>query len=121
MSRRSTCSCRASGLSRMSRSRASALLAAAALAAAPGSALADDPAPPTGEPTELPVLDLQMTVASLDGSIATTESEHEVRFTLPADVLFAFDKALLEPAARSRLEQGATRIDKDGAQRVRVE
>jgi OmpA-OmpF porin, OOP family len=108
----------------MSRSRASyaALAAAVTLAAvtAPTAAAQDD-SEPTGQAPELGVLDLTLTVVSLDGSLATAESEKEVKLTLAADVLFAFDKASLEPAARARIDEASARIRKDAPNQIRVE
>jgi outer membrane protein OmpA-like peptidoglycan-associated protein len=100
----------------MSRSRARrcALAAAALIAAtaAPASAR---------EQTQLPVLDLQLTVVSLDGSVAATESKTKVEVTLAADVLFAFDKASLAPAARGKLGDVLARIRRDKPAKVVVE
>lgn len=109
----------------MSRSPASrtALLAAAVTATlAAGTAV-----PSTGAAQEAPVLDLELpvqdlvlTVVSLDGSIAEAEVDRDVRITLAADVLFAFDRATLAARARPRLEQARKRIADEGPARVRV-
>jgi outer membrane protein OmpA-like peptidoglycan-associated protein len=105
-------------LARLAASLAVAVTLAAVTAA---TAAAQDPAEPKGEPSELGVLDLTLTVVSLDGSLTTAESEKEVKLTLAADVLFAFDKASLEPAARSRLDEVTARIRKDAPGQIRVE
>jgi outer membrane protein OmpA-like peptidoglycan-associated protein len=77
------------------------VLAALAVAApAHGQSAADAPQ----------VLDLVLTVVSLDGSVKTDESVDKVEVTLGADVLFDFDEASLKPAARSRLAEAAERI-----------
>lgn len=69
---------------------------------------------------ELPVQDLVLTVESLDGSIAEAEIDRDVRITLAADVLFAFDRATLTSRADPRLRQARTRIEQERPARVRV-
>ena len=104
----------------MSRSRASAagLLAAAALAAGPGGAAAQE-----GRvlDIELPVLDLSYETSSLDNSLKTEESTDRVRVTLAADVLFRFNRASLSPRARSRIDEVAARIEAAEPGTVRVD
>jgi OOP family OmpA-OmpF porin len=85
-------------------------------------ALAIGVAGPAARGQEHPkVLDIRLTVISLDGSVSTTESERQVAVTLAADVLFAFDKASLTARARGRIGEVAARIRKSKARQVRVE
>jgi outer membrane protein OmpA-like peptidoglycan-associated protein len=104
-----------------SRARSVALAAAVATAATAPVAAAQEDIQPQGQPIDLPVLDIKLTVVSLDGSLSTTETEREVEVTLAADVLFAFDKASLAPAARGRIREAAARIRKDEPAKVAVE
>jgi OmpA-OmpF porin, OOP family len=83
-------------------------------------ALAIVAAPATAAEVRPQVLDIRLTVISLDGSVSTTESERRVEVTLAADVLFAFDKASLTSRARGRIGEVAARIRKGRAARVRV-
>jgi OOP family OmpA-OmpF porin len=92
----------------------------AGLAALAGAAVAVLPAPAIGkEHTE--VLDLVLTVVSLDGAMSTDESADEVAVTFSADVLFTFDNASLRPTARSRIAEAAARIDKEKPARVEID
>jgi outer membrane protein OmpA-like peptidoglycan-associated protein len=103
----------------MCRSRSSraalAVLAAAALATAATPATAQD----EGELAPQ-VLDLEFTVVSLDGSVATAESEEKIEVTLGSDVLFAFGDASLLPAARQRLGEAAAAVREAEAETVRI-
>lgn len=54
-----------------------------------------------------PVVDLSLTVSSIDGSIKETSTDDQRKVTLASDVLFAFDKATLSDKARSRLKETA--------------
>jgi outer membrane protein OmpA-like peptidoglycan-associated protein len=99
----------------MSRSHRRAGLAASALLAAFAlgvPAAAQKPGPPQ----ELPVLDLELPVASLDRSV----SETDTRVTLAADVLFSFNSAHLAGRAGSRIDQAAAAIRKAPPGAVRV-
>jgi outer membrane protein OmpA-like peptidoglycan-associated protein len=58
----------------------------------------------------LTVRDLDLTVSSLDNSVQRTDSSSRVRFRLAADVLFAFNRARLEPAATARIDQAVAAI-----------
>jgi OmpA-OmpF porin, OOP family len=101
----------------MFRSRASLVALVAALATAvPAAAQGQSD---TGD-VHPQVLDLVFTVVSLDGSVSTNESAHEVEVTLGADVLFDFDKASLKPAARSRIKEAVAQIRKSEPSRVEV-
>jgi outer membrane protein OmpA-like peptidoglycan-associated protein len=97
-----------------SRSRfATGLAAAGALAGLPAAADAQVeglPAESEVRDLTLPVLDLDLEVASLDRSVRRVEGREGVRVTLSADVLFRFDRADLSPRARRRLAQAAEEI-----------
>lgn len=69
----------------------------------------------------LPVQDLTLATASLDGSIASAESERHVEVTLDADVLFGFDRASLTASAHDRLRQVAGRVRTADPPRVHVD
>jgi OmpA-OmpF porin, OOP family len=56
------------------------------------------------------VLDLRVGTADLDGAVSTTRTGTVARVTLDADVLFAFDRADLDPAAQGRLDDTATAL-----------
>jgi outer membrane protein OmpA-like peptidoglycan-associated protein len=58
----------------------------------------------------LPVLDLTLTIASADRSLSDEQTATQESVTLAADVLFAFDKADLTPAAQATITQAAQRI-----------
>lgn len=59
---------------------------------------------------DAPVLDLTLTVASTDRSLSDEQTATQERVILAADVLFAFDKADLTPAAQATIAQAAQRI-----------
>lgn len=108
--------------SRLSRTGAAVVaVTAAALAVIPAAAGAqtETESPDAAvAPTEL---DIVLTVESLDGSLATAESDEEVKVTLGADVLFAFDSASLKPAAAVRISEAAALVGERGAGRVLVD
>lgn len=58
---------------------------------------------PGGLDIRAPVLDLQIGTSDLDGTVSTSRTGNVARVTLDADVLFAFDRADLSPAAGGRL------------------
>ena len=66
------------------------------------------------------VLDLQVTVAALNGSTAETESADEVDVTLAADVFFASGEATLQPPAVQVLRDVAAQLREDAEGTVRV-
>jgi outer membrane protein OmpA-like peptidoglycan-associated protein len=66
------------------------------------------------------VVDIEVTVSSLDDSVRETEAGPEVRFRLAADVLFAFDSARLDAGARNRLDQVSARLRREQPRRVRI-
>ncbi|WNM40494.1 OmpA family protein [Micromonospora halotolerans] len=127
----------------MSRSaeRAAALAAVVALVVPAGPALAAAPASPPPEPVVVPgpslpagavvrapVLDLDAPAQDIlvpvedltDGSI-TAESRSRVELTLAADVLFAFGRAELSPAARTRLAGIAEQVRAQARGTVRID
>ena len=59
--------------------------------------------------------------AALDALKAETTKKGELRINLPADVLFAFDKANIRPQAAKALRQVALVIRSRGARKVRIE
>ncbi|MEU3455433.1 OmpA family protein [Micromonospora sp. NPDC006766] len=68
-----------------------------------------------------PALDILVPVEDLtDGSI-TAESRSRVELTLAADVLFAFGKADLTPAARARLVEIAEQLRAEAKGNVRID
>lgn len=58
---------------------------------------------PGGIDIRAPVVDLDVTTADLDDAVTTSRTGTVARVTLDADVLFAFDRADLDPAAAGRL------------------
>jgi outer membrane protein OmpA-like peptidoglycan-associated protein len=54
-----------------------------------------------------PVVGLQLPVSSLDGSLTNVTGGPRQKIIVAADVLFAFDKATLTPAAKSRIDEAA--------------
>jgi outer membrane protein OmpA-like peptidoglycan-associated protein len=95
----------------MSRSRISALAAAALIAALPATALAQEiDIEDRNTDLVLPVVDLTLETSSLDRSVSAEESTKEVKVTLAADVLFRFDRASLTGRARTRIAEAAERI-----------
>ena len=70
---------------------------------------------------ELPVVDLDLETASLDRSVRRVERDGDVRVTLAADVLFAFNSARLTRRARSRIAEAAREIRRAEPDTVSVE
>lgn len=105
---------------RSSRRAAIALATAAALVGAPAGAAAQGGTAEVSQ-LDLPVVDLELPVASLDGSLSRVETGDEVRLTLEADVLFAFNSARLGSEARRGVEEAAREIDGIDPERVAVE
>jgi outer membrane protein OmpA-like peptidoglycan-associated protein len=93
----------------------SASLAAAFLAVAATPAAAQE-----ARDVHTRVVDIEVTVSSLDDSVRETETGPEVRFRLAADVLFAFDSARLDAGAMTRLDQVSARLRREEPARVRV-
>ena len=56
------------------------------------------------------ISDLVLSVESLDGSFGVQDQGSSTTVTVAADVLFAFDKATLTPAAQARLEELAVQM-----------
>lgn len=69
----------------------------------------------------LPVSDLRLETASLDGSVRRLESRTSVRVTLAADVVFPFGSARLTGKARSRIAEVAGEIRRERPDRVAIE
>jgi outer membrane protein OmpA-like peptidoglycan-associated protein len=104
-----------------SSSRAAALAGAAAtLVALPAGAAAQSVTAPVSDLT-LPVVDMQLPTASLDGDLRRVETEGEIRLTLDAGVLFAFDEARLSGEARQGVEAVAREIGQTDPETVTVE
>lgn len=83
---------------------------------------ADSPATAEISELTLPVLDLQLETASLDGNVRRVETRDEVRLRLAADVLFRFDSARLSPRAQRRLATVADELRRvEAGTVVRVE
>lgn len=99
-------------MSRSRRGGALALATVVALAGGPADATRAAGTATTAQVSDLtlPVLDLELETTSLDGAFRRVESRRDVRLTLSADVLFAFDSARLSPRARSRLAAAAREI-----------
>jgi outer membrane protein OmpA-like peptidoglycan-associated protein len=73
---------------------------------------------------KLKVLDLVFRVEDVGGAVAdlqVKETDTEVRIELAADVLFAFDKATLQPAAEVALTKAAAIVRDRGKGSVRIE
>jgi outer membrane protein OmpA-like peptidoglycan-associated protein len=100
------------------RSEGAALAGAALLALATAPALAQDD--PGVLDLTLPVQDLTLESARLDGSLSTAESNERVEVTLAADVLFRFDSASLSRGAQSRIDEAVERITENEPRVVRV-
>jgi outer membrane protein OmpA-like peptidoglycan-associated protein len=98
------------------RSEGAALGGAALLALATAPALAQDGV----LDLTLPVQDLTLESARLDGSLSTAESNKRVEVTLAADVLFRFDSASLSRRAQSRIDEAAEKIAENEPDVVRV-
>ncbi|MGP3950875.1 OmpA family protein [Streptomyces sp. 7N604] len=115
-------------------------IALALVAVAGPSALAEDPTPsPTSVATtevdtndpglRLPdgatlappkVLEIKQIVGDEGGQETREDSNSDVKFTLPAGILFSKDSAKLSSAANSRIKQLAEEIKKQDAKKVRV-
>lgn len=87
-----------------------AVLAGAAMAGQATTAASQSPTTAEVRDLTLPVLDLQLATSSLDGSVRRVEGKDDVRLTLSADVLFAFNRARLTPRAQQRIEQVADEL-----------
>jgi outer membrane protein OmpA-like peptidoglycan-associated protein len=103
----------------MSRSP-SVLLAVAALAAAALAATASAQGPIAGSDATYPVLDLELPIQSLDRSVTKADRSRDVKLTLAADVLFAFNSAKLGAKAGPRIDQAVAEIKKSGTRSVQV-
>ncbi|MFC6017695.1 OmpA family protein [Plantactinospora solaniradicis] len=116
------------------------LLAGCVLVAEPAVARAEPTAPvpvttivpgprvAPGESVTAPVVDLEtptreiyLQTGDLDGVSREAESSDRIELVLAADVLFAFGKADLSPAARDRLAQVAERLRVQARGTVRID
>ncbi|MET7704800.1 OmpA family protein [Micromonospora sp. NPDC005413] len=95
------------------------------------------PPPPTvvpgpqivsGEQVSAPIVDIQGPVQDIfllteepDGTSMQAESSRRIELTLAADVLFAFGKADLSPAARARLDEIAGRLRSQAKGKVQID
>ncbi|MEN3609140.1 OmpA family protein [Plantactinospora sp. ZYX-F-223] len=83
-------------------------------------------APPVGPITtpvvevQTPALDVFSVTGTVQGDETEADSSSEVELTLAADVLFAFGKAELTPAARQRLDGAAERLRTQAAGSVHI-
>ncbi|MET8118502.1 OmpA family protein [Micromonospora sp. NPDC005189] len=98
---------------------------------------APTPTPPTvvpgpqivaGEQVSAPIVDIQGPVQDIfllteepDGTSMQAESSRRIELTLAADVLFAFGKADLSPAARARLDEIAGRLRSQAKGKVQID
>lgn len=90
--------------------RLTALVALAAGALLPAGAADAAPINPPSYRIIAPVLSIVAPVESLDGSVATARVGTKEQITLAADVLFAFNRASLTPAAAAKLSGVAARL-----------
>ncbi|MEH1166257.1 OmpA family protein [Micromonospora sp. CPCC 205539] len=67
-----------------------------------------------------PVEDIYLRTEDLDGNSLEAESGGRIELTLAADVLFAFGKADLSPAARTRLAQITERLRTQATGKVQI-
>jgi len=96
------------------------------------------PSPPTGvvpgpqfasgEQVSAPIVDIQGPAQDIflltedpDGTSLQAESSRRIELTLAADVLFAFGKADLSPAARARLDEIAGRLRTQAKGKVQID
>ncbi|WP_455361267.1 OmpA family protein [Streptomyces sp. SYSU K21746] len=66
------------------------------------------------------VLEVKQVVGDVSGDEQREDSNSEVKFNLPAEVLFGKDSAKLSSAAHARIEAIAAEIKKQDAKKVRV-
>jgi outer membrane protein OmpA-like peptidoglycan-associated protein len=59
---------------------------------------------PTGPVAAAPILDLRLPIVSLDGSLTDVTNGRRRKIVVAADVLFAFNRATLTSAAKSRID-----------------
>jgi outer membrane protein OmpA-like peptidoglycan-associated protein len=95
-------------------------LAALVAASATAATAQQQPGEPRVRDLEYRVRDLTYRSRALDNSERVEQSAEQTTVTLAADVLFAFDKADLTPAARSRLDELASDLDELGPRTVTI-
>jgi len=107
---------------------APAVARAESIAPTPRPSIVPGPRPVPGEPLTAPVVDLDAPVreiylrtGDLDGVSQEAESEDRIELVLAADVLFAFGKADLSPAAQDRLAEVAARLGAQASGTVRID
>jgi outer membrane protein OmpA-like peptidoglycan-associated protein len=103
--------------------RSAGLVAAAAFAAAgPAPSVAQDESVSADVlDLALPVVDLLLETSSLDRTVRRTEGAEDVRVTLAADVLFAFNRARLSPRAGKRIAEVTEEVRRLSPTTVTVE
>ncbi|WP_410816322.1 OmpA family protein [Micromonospora sp. 050-3] len=69
---------------------------------------------------QAPIEDVFLRTEDLDGNTREAESGGRIELTLAADVLFAFGKADISPAARTRLTEIATRLREQATGTVQI-
>ncbi|WP_433309190.1 OmpA family protein [Micromonospora sp. CA-269861] len=67
-----------------------------------------------------PIEDIYLRTEDLDGNTREAESGGRIELTLAADVLFAFGKADLSPAARARLTEIVRRLRDQASGKVQI-
>jgi outer membrane protein OmpA-like peptidoglycan-associated protein len=103
---------------------AALVLAVAVLAAAAGSALAQEPPDTVPPDAKRDIRSLTYAVENLAARIddlRVKETDLEIRVELAADVLFDFDKANIRPAAEPVLRRAAALLEEKGTGVVRIE
>jgi outer membrane protein OmpA-like peptidoglycan-associated protein len=107
---------------------APAVARAESIAPSPPPGVVPGPRPAPGEPLTAPVVDLDAPVreiylrtGDLEGVSQEAESADRIELVLAADVLFAFGKADLSPAARDRLAEVAARLRAQANGTVRID
>jgi len=90
--------------------RLALLVPALGLAVAPGAPAGAASPQPVVRDLVITVRDLDISVGDVEGAQMSTESPQQIALTFNADVLFAFDKADVNPTANDRLAAAADEI-----------
>ncbi|WP_430503070.1 OmpA family protein [Micromonospora trifolii] len=95
---------------------------------APPIGIVPGPQVTSGEQVSAPIVDIQGPVQDIflltgdpDGASLQAESSRRIELTLAADVLFAFGRADLSPAARARLDEIAERLRTHAKGKVQID